>query len=219
MVRFTRKRRFKRKGRSTRYRRSRRRIRGSRRLVKGRSGHILHVRRSTQSTLVTHAAGVTGAAFYTATYFQLTDLINYAELANLFSQYRYNCVVVTITPDCDVNQYSNLPATNKPIIGWCLDYEDAVAPTALAELQEYDNYHETTFDKTITIKIYPTVTTLAYISPSTHGYAVRRRTWLRSAQPDVHHYGLKYCVYNLASNQTAYWRVKYTAYISVKGLH
>ena len=73
--------------------------------------------------------------------------------------------------------------------------------------------------KPIKIKIYPAISTLAYISAGSNGYAIKRKQWLRSANPDVHHYGLKYAIYNLAANQTIYWRIKYTAYLSVKQIH
>lgn len=207
-----------------RRRRPTRRIRGTRRRtrrisrgLKNSGTKVVHIRRSTAATLVPHAAGPSGTPYFAGLYFALTDILNYFELSGLFAEYRYNCVVVTLTPNWNVNTSGS--GYNLPIVGWCYDYEDAVTPTTVGFLQEYSSYKETPFNKKIKIKVYPAINTLIYVSAGVNGFGIKRKQWVKASSADVKWYGIKYCVYNLAASQQLYWQIKYTAYISLRRPH
>ncbi|AUM61843.1 capsid [uncultured virus] len=175
------------------------------------------IRRSTGSTQIVHAAGAGGTPYYAGLQFQLSDLTNVSEFTNLFQQYRINCVVVSLIPNYNINQ---IPAsgtgTNIPIIGWVQDFDDGSNPTSVPELQEYQRYKERKFTGPIKIKIWPAVSSLVFSSAGVDGFAVKKKMWIRTDVTTVKHYGLKYCVYNMAANQNYVWNIRYTMYASFK---
>lgn len=102
------------------------------------------------------------------------------------------------------------------MIGWCYDYNDADVPTNLDFMQEFQNYKETTFDKPIKIKVWPACAPGIYISGIAAGYSIARKTWLRSVNSNVPHYGLKYALFNISNNFPYKWNVSYKLYLSFR---
>lgn len=215
-----------------RYRRKYRRYKRANRTrtrIRRSSKKYVHVARQTQTLLIPwNDSG--GNAKYEGLQFKLDDMLGSAQFVAMYQEYRINCVVVKFQPLWDSGDVANrmhvgtaggVPAPqpiNLPMIGWCYDYNDANTPTNLDDLQKFANYREAQFDKPIKIKIWPACAPGVYISGVAAGYSIKRKEWLRSANSNVPHYGLKYCVYNI-SNAVAYaWNFSVKYYVSFRGM-
>lgn len=202
----------RRRGSRRSYRRNKRPYKYSFRSTSSR----ISLRRKSTSILQQNSADAAGTPFLSAVQFVLTDIVEYLKLISVFQQFRINCVVVTLTPNNDSNNYTTSNPTNMPIIGWVTDYEDAATPPDATALRSFSNYKETRFNRPISVKIYPRISVDIFNSGSA-GYLVPpAKQWINSKYATAPHYGFKYCVYNFAAAQRIYWRISYTMYASFK---
>lgn len=187
----------------------------------------VHVHRPDPVIIVTYSHS-SGIAAYGSKQYSLSNVINRSEFTTLWQEYRINCVVTKFTPLFDsgtvdsinsVPATSGYPITNLPSIGWAIDYNDANVPTSLEEIQQFSNYKEALFNKEIKIKIWPACAPGIYISGIAAGYAVKRKAWLRCGNDDIPHYGLKYCVFNIANNVNYKWNLTTKYYMSFRGMY
>lgn len=210
-----------------RYQKARRKFKRYRRYgrttarIKRSLKRYVHVARSTTIYLTNYEPATTQP--YTAGLeFQLASVLNYTEFTSLFQEYRINCVVVKFTPTWDTNDIGNqtiATPVRMPVIGWAIDYNDAATPSSIDTISEFANYKETMFNKPIKIKIWPAVAPTLYANNLLVGYGVKRRQWIRSANSDVKHYGLKFMVYNITPNLKYAWNYKIKYYLSFRQMY
>lgn len=205
------------------YQRYRQKYRRYKRAYRARSGirrslkRYVHIARQSATTLVPYSSSG-GLAYYGSAQFQLNSMLGYSQFTAMFQEYRINCVVYKIQPLWDCVDLGDMTLTNMPNIGYCLDYNDANIPTNLDDLQQYANYKETPFNKTIKIKVWPAISPQIYINGVTSGYTVKRKQWLRAANSNVPHYGLKFCIFNIANDYNYKWNVSAKFYVSFRAM-
>lgn len=200
------------------FRRSYRRFRRFNRTTKRLSSALLHVRRSTPTTLTnfTSAAGATEADIQFQ--FQLADLISYTEFTNLFEFGRLNAVVVTITPVFNQATFGTA-VQGIPMIGWAIDKEDNGSQNQI-KIAEQGNYKESRFNKMIKIKIMKPKTPMAAFNQGTstfNGGIMKSGQWQRTSEPGVVYYGLKVAIYNIPVGQTVSFNIRARHYWSFRG--
>lgn len=210
---------FKRKRRGGGYRRRRRSFRSRRTGFKRRARGILHIKRSTTSTLITHTGTAGVSEFTTQTQFRLSDLTTATDLTNLFQLARLNAVVVHLTPSSNVSQYGGaVSITGIPILGWVIDNDD-ITSTTVAQMQEYNVYKEKRFNTPTKIKIMKPKTPMAAFQTSTGTFAggvMRNNVWQRTSDPTIVYYGLKFGIYNVNNAQAVTYSIRATHYWSFK---
>lgn len=204
------------------YRRYKRAYRSRTRIRRGSSRYV-HVARTSQANTVVYSSA--GGSVYLASFeFKLNNMLNYTDFTNLFQEYRLNCVVVKFTPQWTTNDISNMTANTttgssvytSPGMVFALDYNDASTPSSLNDLHEFSNSKDLPFNRAVKIKIWPACSPGVYISAVSAGYAVKRKLWLRSANSDIPHYGLKYGIYNIAAGVNYRWNYIIKYYVSFR---
>lgn len=131
--------------------------------------------------------------------FSLGDVPGGSEFVSMFDQYkiigiRYRWVATRTAAgnSGNVNTY--------PRVGWVHDYTDGSAPTTFSELQQYEKFKENYFTdaKPVSKWYWLTPAVLPTIGPETLGVSSglqpKFRQWIRTENPSVGHYGIKYRV-------------------------
>lgn len=189
------------RGRTTRRKRVlRRRINRRRTLARKNPTHSF-VRRQYLTTLQADWGTNTYGAFT----FKLSDLPNYSEFTELFDRYRINKVSVMFIPQwtgVDANPMTTM-LNNNPEIWTMIDYNDATTPVSLDEFYE-DNHSKITRGGTIHKRYFsPAIRSIAYHDDDDNfGYVSKWRQFIDTANPEVPHYALKYCLAPTASANT-----------------
>lgn len=148
-------------------------------------------------------------------------MMSYGEFTSLFQEYRINCIVINYVPtwsNADLANNSAVAPNSLPTIGWAFDYNDANTPLAMDAISEYSNYKEQRFMKAMKAKLWPATAPGLYISAISAGYAVQRKTWIRAANSDVPHYGMKLGIYNMTEGRVYKWSYFYKFYCSFRGM-
>lgn len=130
--------------------------------------------------------------------FNLNALPNSSEFTSLFDQYKIMKVKLRWIPFGDsVNMpiatmtgTSSLVSPGGPLIT-VIDYDDNTAPTAAADLLQYQTSKVTPIPKPLSMTIRPKFATEIYRSAVSTGYGARSG-WLDTASSDIPHYGVKY---------------------------
>lgn len=133
---------------------------------------------------------------YNGVYFKLSDLPNYAEFTALFDQYRITRISISFLPMSNCNILSAITSSdtgNPGIFGTVLDFDDANAPTTLAELQQYQTF---SYQPAVTRRVHrrsfkPRIASAVYAGAFT-SFANMKDIWIDVASPNVQYYGLKY---------------------------
>jgi hypothetical protein len=121
--------------------------------------------------------------------FRLLDLPGGAGFAQVFDQYRIDKVdfmaicLQTVNPVLATTQ----PA---PVAFSVIDYDDALAPTSISSLREFNTCRVHPPLTTIRRSFRPMIALSAY-SGTANGYASTNPTWLDIAYNDIRHYGIK----------------------------
>lgn len=147
--------------------------------------------------------------------FELDNLPDYTEFTNLFDQYRINMIKYQWIPDRNVNTMGTSDISTPlittveqpiPLIYTFIDYDDITVPASIDEFTERQNMRTARFNKVHKRIWKPTVLVPTYRTGVTFGYSPKRKQWIDCANPDVPHYGLKWCFYNPANSDATHLR-------------
>jgi len=116
--------------------------------------------------------------------FALSSLPDYTEFTALFDQYRIIQASVSFEP-------TSLVSTSTPLIT-VLDYDDAVVPTSLNMLYEYETMQSSTSGTMQKRVLTPKLALAAYSGVFTSFGVAPTGTWIDSASPSVLYYGVKW---------------------------
>jgi hypothetical protein len=126
--------------------------------------------------------------FYAA-WIALDGVSDYASIAAAFDEYKISQAEVWIVP-----QYGPGIDHSIGMSASCIDYNDAVAPSALSTIVNYSNaiqgpalyghYH----------RWVPAVDIAAFKAGPLFGYSAEKNRWILTADSSVQHYGFKYGV-------------------------
>jgi len=142
-------------------------------------------------------------------YFTLAQFAGYADLTTVFDQYRIMQIIVTFEP--------NVPVVALALgiyIGTALDYDDATAPSANTDLEQYDNYLSVPVGQYFQRTFNPRIAFAAYSGAFT-SYSNQRAGWIDCASTNVQHYGIKWYMPTAASSTSVY-NVKVQAFLQFR---
>ena len=199
---------------------------GRRKSYRRRQQRIVSLNRG----VVSYAREITGnnltilsgnnAVFATYTFTLAQALPNYAELTNVFDQYRIVYVIAKfrlIAPP----EATNTPALQQfyPDIACAVDHDDSNTATSMTYLYEFGKCKTgiLTPNKWFTYKCRPTALSTVYRGV-TSAYAVAPwKTWIDAAYTDVPHYALKVGVdASSVGLQTVSWGIQTKFYTKVE---
>lgn len=136
--------------------------------------------------------------------FKLSDLPNSSEFTALFDNFMITYVKLYFKLQQDP---SAQPATTAfhPVLYYCPDYDDSVAPTSLQDLREHGRTKQVILkpDEYAIVTIKPAVLSEQFRNVGNTTYSPKWRQWVDCAHPDTTHYGLKYALdntFNLNAN-------------------
>lgn len=138
--------------------------------------------------------------------FRLNLVKAYSEFTSLYDRYRITCVQLQITlitnPDATLTATSD-PASAVPwnTTNWypkfwyCRDYDDQ-GPITITEMRERSGVKNFVLrpNKEYKINVRPAILNQTYRTEFSAGYSPHWKQWIDMAQPDVPHYGLKWCL-------------------------
>lgn len=136
-----------------------------------------------------------------ATAFQVNTLPEITSFATLFDAYRIDKIQITLTPNIDSVDASNLSiivggAQYKQPVAHVVDYDDDTA-VSFTQLQNYGNVRYTSLDRPITRTFKPRVAQMVYQGLAGTGYAqMPRATFVDLAYQNVLYYGFKFASKN-----------------------
>lgn len=226
--------RYKSRGKS-RYPTKRKFYRAKRTIRRTQKDNMVHIKLSYDHRWTHNAGGIpnnqVGGAFAVSAD-QFGDFNSYYK--QIWQYYRINMVVVKFIP-CSTNKdednfhYSNGPTTygQDSEAGWldtAIDYSDVSTPTSESELLSYQNMKQTKAFRGITRKFRPALSVPSYETTTGWGYTPKWKQWLRTADPSVPHYGIKWYVMSPEAGNSALdhpvivprWRYETTVYMSLK---
>lgn len=137
--------------------------------------------------------------------FHLGDLPNYTEFTTLFDAYRI----------MEVEVYWELTQTggsNWPTLICWPDYDDAVAPSTLAEAEQVQAASRLQFSSAVTSfrrKVLPRAESVFNSGGSAVSAGNVYAPWLDCAQPNVDHYGVKFWIANYNSSNFATTKINF----------
>ncbi len=141
---------------------------------------------------------------YFAIGFELGDLNQYSTLTALFDQYRFEEVEISFTPNNNaINQVAaSTSQATVPLLYGVLDFDDATAPTSLAQVIEYDSCQIAQAWEGLHFRVRPSLTPAIYATGAFTGYGVSGTQWLDCNSATIPHYGIKGLVTALAASAT-----------------
>lgn len=153
--------------------------------------------------------------------FTLGQLPNVSEFTALYDQYRINKIKVVFVPALS-GMDANAPSTQyyMPNLHSVVDYDDATAPTSMAQLFQYPRLKRTRGLRDHKQYFSPAVSVEVYQSGISTSYSAKWKQWLDLASTSVPHYGVKYGIDpgNPAGGNQWAWRPYVTFYFSCKGV-
>lgn len=151
--------------------------------------------------------------------FQLSNLDGVSNFSALFDQYMLQAVRVSIVPNNNaVGLVTNTTVNLVPL--YCvLDYDDATAPTSIAQMREYDNCIICEPGESIIRTFSPRLAAAAYSGTFT-SFMNLGPQWIDMASPSVAHYGMKIFIPGVATGQTILqtWDVQFEYFFSFRSL-
>lgn len=158
--------------------------------------------RQTDMTLPTGSAIVGGVLrqgsssdVFASYAFALADIPNVASIGSLFDQYRIEKIQLRFKSRNPALFVSNATSPNnsstEPFL--VIDRDDNTAPTAISELQQYDNCQQFSAQDSIDIIFEPSITPSVFSGGAFSGYSVddSGKYWLDLANTSIPHYGVK----------------------------
>lgn len=140
--------------------------------------------------------------------FSMNDLPSVGEYSTLFDSYRIRGIEVEVNYSFNTGWNSDNASSTlaMPSVMWVEDNDDAVAPSTLSILQQYQSAKTYTFrgdNRPLRFTIRPHAATQVYRPGVVNAYSqMAADTWLDFTYPDVPHYGLKMFFSNVGVNPT-----------------
>lgn len=136
------------------------------------------------------AGGGSPYRFGAVSYFKLSNVLQSGDLTALYDRYKITGIKVKIIP------LSNMATTNGqgliPTMVYHTDYDDALTPTADADVRVKAGAKEVRLDKVRTIFIKPKIADAILGASAGTAYSVPKNApYINMSYPDVPHYGLK----------------------------
>jgi len=151
------------------------------------------------------------AAVYGAYSYTVGALDNATNFANVFDQYRIDRLQVTFRPMNVATPLVNTATGGfiAPIIYTAIDYDDATAPTTVAQIRDFQNCSSHLYE-TFTLDWKPHA---AYtVGGSISGQVTS--PWIDWATPNVTHYGVKLAIPAGTAGFEQQWTVSIVMYLS-----
>lgn len=151
--------------------------------------------------------------------FKLDDTPGYADFTTLYDRYRISGVKLHLFPRISQQTVAGnaVAATSyTPPIGHAVDYDDTTAPTAITDLQQYENFRIQSEFKPFTIYIKPRLAIAVYNGSVFTSYGnANPKQWIDAASPSVPYYGWKWATmtYSTSCNGNQYWDIVATYYL------
>lgn len=150
----------------------------------------------------------------------LSGVTDYLKLTNLYQRYQIEKMEIEI--DLIVGESYNGVASALPTLYSICDYGDAVAPTSLAAVSNFQNVveHPMVLNSPFKRTFYPKAAASFYISAAATGYGTMPpNTWFDNASPGIPHYGPKFFIrnFNVSGLNTGMGlRIRPTLYLKFK---
>ena len=150
----------------------------------------------------------------------LGAVINASKLTNLYQRYQIEKLEVEM--DLIVGESYNGVASALPTLYSVVDYGDAVAPTSLADVSNFQNIveHPVVLNKPFKRTFYPKAAASYFISGVATGYGTMPKdTWFDNASANIPHYGPKFWIrnFNVSGLNTGMGiRVRPTLFLKMK---
>ena len=216
---YKRRRTASRKPKATGRRKAYRRMRMARRTTPSLNRSVVSYGREISGNNLTILSG-TNSVFATYTFTLAQSLPNYAELTNVFDQYRIVYVIAKfrlIAPP----EATNTPLLQQffPDIACAVDHDDSAAATSMNALYEYGKCKTGILKPGVwfTYKCRPTALSSIYRGVTSAYSVTPGKTWIDAAYTDVPHYGLKVGVdASSVSLQTTAWGIQTKFYTKVE---
>lgn len=153
--------------------------------------------------------------------FSLTQLQSMAEvdsLTNLYDKYCIKAIKLRYIP----RHNSIRGADAGEVAGFAFmiakDYDDAITPTSISEVQNYKNCRTIPSYKGFSVYLKPCVDTQVY-SGGAAAFAGKRNVWIDCQYRNVEHYGIKWCAQSggPTTGPSAYYDIVVTYYLTFAG--
>jgi hypothetical protein len=156
----------------------------------------------------------------TAYYFGLNGVDNVSNFANLFDQYRIDCIVAHIVPSNNAIQVPTQSTTEFVNLYCVIDYDDATSLSSTPSYREYDNCIELSPGESCKRVFQPRASLSAYAAGAFGAYSNVGGMWIDTASTSVQHYGLKIGVPPCDTSQTILqsWKLIFEYYVSFRAL-
>lgn len=149
----------------------------------------------------------------------ITDMAGANMLITYWAMFRINAIVMHWVPSQNVASTQSTSLLSRiPTLGWCVDLDDAQATADLGLWQERSDWKQRTFDRPISFKFVPAVSTELYTGIASSGYGVKQKAWIRMANSSVKHYGIKWALYGTPADQVISMYTWYKFYLTIRGL-
>lgn len=153
----------------------------------------------------------------TAVQFALSDLPGYTDFTSLYDMYRIDKVEFKLIPKYTEVGLVGGSANNSNLqqIHSVIDYDDAVAPTTISQLCQYQSHKMTrgnrVHKRTVVPKIQATVSSLSALP--------KAKQWIDCDQTSVYHRGIKLIIPAAGqSGTTVYYDLEMTQHLSFKNV-
>lgn len=161
-----------------------------------------------------------GADRFSSLNFRLNQIPNVAELTALYDQYKINGVKVEVIPQFDTNTQAgtapNVLTSHIMSQNWhCIDYDDAVVPTTMDTLLQYQNVKRQSCNRIIKRFIKPKFADTIFASGVISGYRPQNG-FIDVTYDNVEHYGMKFGFSN--NPMTLTYGLRMTFYIACKNV-
>lgn len=190
------------------------------------AGSIHSVKRIGNTVFVQNSAAVGGAPFLTSdglnsffqgaavaaalpncwdftlsSQFQLSSVVDPADLTQLFD--RYKIVGVQLKVHYLTNSGMNVGTSNLPTIHYAFDGDDANVPpnTQSVLVKGYCKTRVLNANRPLSIYVKPRITKEIYNSPITTGYSSEKACWLDAASSGIPHFGMKFAITDWVGGQ------------------
>jgi hypothetical protein len=177
-------------------------------------GNMLY--RCKQNLPDTYIASGTAAVFGAYSY-TVSALDNATGFSSVFDQYRVDRIQVSFRPMNVATPLVNSATSGfiAPLIYAVIDYDDASAPTAVAQLRDYQNCSSHLYDSfTLDFKPHANV----YLGSSV-GSGNVTSPWIDWASINVPHYGVKIGIAAGTAGFEQQWTVSIVMYLTMRNIH
>jgi hypothetical protein len=170
------------------------------------------IKQNLPDTYVASGTALVGTAYT----YNVSALDNASGFASIFDQYRIDRIQVTFRPLNIATPLVNTATSGfiAPLIYSVVDYDDNSAPTAVAQLRDYQNCTSNLYE-TFTKDFHPHA---AATVGGSSGMNVKS-PWIDWAYPSIPHYGVKLVIQAGTAGFEQQWSVSVVMYISNRNIH